>query len=120
MQIRNLLIVTSLLFGSNALFAQDSDLTPWSYEINNNSKEYKGDIGSAFFTFENWKWAPGVTINRVHGQKKRGQIALNVNYGRMDADFEGKKFGAKLWDASLGYKLKLNRNPMARFVPYLT
>lgn len=111
-----------LLFVGFAGFAQ-TESNPWALGVNLNPKEYKGDLGNDYFSFDNMHLNPGLTLNRY--VNKFLDVNLSGNLGQYDYTSDSNQsFRANMFDLGLKARLKFDNDVIlkqgATLAPYLT
>ena len=69
----------SFIFFSFSTYAQTAD-NPWALGVNLNPKEYKGDLGNSYFTFNSLNVNPGLTLNRYVNNIINVNLGVNVGW----------------------------------------
>ena len=99
-----------------------SKANPWAIGFNINPKEYKGELGNKYFSYNGWNVNPGLTVHRYVNEWI--DVNLNGNVGEYDFSSDTGSFSSNLVDLALKARVKLDNGVIFKensaFGPYLT
>jgi outer membrane protein OmpA-like peptidoglycan-associated protein len=117
------LLGLGLLAAATQAQAQTADRKT-SVGLHANATQYRGDLGNAFWKWDNMPYSGGIDVTRYIGRWL--DLRLDLDYTRLRFPNErntfnstGQRFRAQMYQAGLGFKLKLPVKDEFFLHPYL-